>query len=269
MASKLVRSRRRRHTSHVRSAPATEDEMIVGQLKSNAIFATTHWTMVLAAAQASPSLPGPAWEYLARTYWYPVYAYIRHRGNTREDAADLTQSFFARLIEKRTLEGLEREGGRFRSFLLVCLNRFLTQEWRRGQAGNRRPVQGWVPFDAQAAEQRDALAGATSRTPEEVFERRWAEALVDRTLVRLEADYAAGGKAGLCAHLVAYLNDDPDALPHADVAARTGLSPSSVRVELVRLRQRFRQLFRAEIAATVSQTEVEDELHHLFRVLSK
>lgn len=207
-------------------------------------FATTHWSVVLAAARACPETVAPAWQELARAYWFPLYAYVRRRGCEPEDAADLTQTFFVRLIEKRTLKGLERDGGRFRSFLLTCLNHFLTEEWRRGQATTRRPAQGWVPLDAVEAERRYACGGPASATPEELFERRWAESLVDGALARLETHYAEAGRASLCGHLIAYLNDDPGALPHAAIAERVGLSAASVRVELLRLRHVFRVLAR-------------------------
>jgi RNA polymerase sigma-70 factor (ECF subfamily) len=231
-------------------------------------FGNTPWTAVLAAARSAAPGFCAAWQRLAEAYWYPLYAYIRRRGHSAPDSGDLTQGFFTHLISTEALEGLVAGEGRFRSFLLVCLRRFLADQHRHASAGIRRPPGGLISIDQTAAEGRYQIEPPDRATPEELFERRWARALLDQALARLEAHYSASGKRRLFAGLVAHLAGDPGAVPHGELAGRLATTEASIRNEMYRLRQRFRVLFREEVAATVPEAEVEREMRHLLRVLS-
>ena len=231
-------------------------------------FATTHWTVVLTAGHSDSTHARDALAQLCQTYWYPLYAYVRRRGYPTHDAEDLTQEFFARLLAKRKLADLTREGGRFRSFLLTALNRFLVDEWKRGQA-RKRAGQQLVSLDAQDAETRYRREPADTRTPEKVFEQNWALALLDTVFLRLQQEYDHAGKGGLFAELEFCLTGERSAVPYAALGTRLQMPEATVKVTVHRLRQRYRELLRQEVAHTVSRPdEIEAELRDLFRALA-
>jgi RNA polymerase sigma factor (sigma-70 family) len=232
-------------------------------------FATTHWSVVLAAGSDSSPAALEALERLCRTYWYPLYAYTRRRGFSPHDAEDLVQGFFAKLIEKEMLAGLQREGGRFRSFLLACFNHFLSDQRdsvRRLKRGGNREI---LSLDADQAEGRYSLEPADLVDPQKIYERRWALTVLETVLARLKAELDGEGKRRLFDELQALVVGEPGAGRQAEAAARLGLSKGAVAVTVHRLRQRYRRLLREEIAHTVQRIEeVDDEMQHLLRVLS-
>jgi len=233
-------------------------------------FATTHWSVVLQACQSQSAHAPEALEKLCRTYWYPLYAFVRRSGHDSETAKDLTQSFFERLIERNYLKDVDRGKGRFRSFLLAALRHFLANEWDRCQTAKRGGRYRFVPLDETwigACERQDA---ALALSPEKVYERRWALAVLDAVKAKLTADYTAGGKRQLFDALQVYLTGDRGQAPYSDVADQLGLSVDAVKKAVERLRRRYGELLRDEIAQTVAHpAEVEDELRHLRQVLSQ
>ena len=231
-------------------------------------FATTHWSVVLAAGGDSSPAARAALDRLCGTYWYPLYAYTRRRGYSSHDAEDLVQEFFARFIEKDALGGVEREGGRFRSFLLTCLNRFLSDERARARRLKRGGDKEIVSLDAEAAERRYLLEPADLADPAKLFERRWALTLLETVLARLKAELETQGKGQLFGHLQALVVGERGAARRAQAAARLGLSEGAVAVIVHRLRLRYRRLLREEIAQTVPRVEeVDDEMGYLLAVL--
>ena len=231
-------------------------------------FVTTHWSVVLAAAGADTTHAPAALERLCRTYWYPLYAYARRRGQSVEDAQDLTQAFFARLLERHWVADANRERGRFRTFLLTAMSRFMADEWDKVRAQKRGGGVGHVPLQLDDAETRYGCEPADHRTPEEYFERRWALTLLDTVLQRLRAEYESEGKGGLFAALSETLAGSRESQPYAELAAQLSLSEGAVKVAVHRLRKRYRHLLRAEIAQTAAQGEdVDEELRHLFAAL--
>jgi RNA polymerase sigma-70 factor (ECF subfamily) len=234
------------------------------------MFATTHWSVVLSAGQQGSPQAAEALERLCATYWYPLYAYVRRRGASPHDAEDLVQGFFAHVIQKEVLCGLQPGPARFRSFLLTCLNRFLSD--RRDHAGRlkRGGGQKVVSLDAELAEGRYQLEPADLLDPEKIFERRWALTVLETVLARLRAELEAEGKGALFTHLQALVVGEAGATRQADVAARLGLSEGAVAVTVHRLRRSYRRLLREEIAQTVQGAdEVDDELQHLLAALSR
>ncbi len=225
--------------------------------------------MVLAAGTDSSPAAREALEELCRTYWFPLYAYTRRRGFSPHDAEDLVQGFLARLIEKEMLAALQREGGRFRAFLLACFNHFLSDQRdsaRRLKRGGGREI---LSLNTEQAEGRYSLEPADVVNPEKVFERRWALTVLETVLARLKAQLETEGKGPLFAHLQALVLGEASAVRHAEIAARLGLSKSAVAVTVHRLRQRYRRLLREEIAQTVQRPEeVDDEMRYLLAVLS-
>jgi RNA polymerase sigma factor (sigma-70 family) len=230
-------------------------------------FLTTHWSVVLAAGQGQDTRAQEALARLCQTYWYPLYVYVRRQGHSPPDAQDLTQEFFARLLAGHSLAGLQREKGRFRSFLAAAMNHFLANQWDRSRRKKRGGGQTPISLDAEAAETRYRLEPADAMTAERIFERRWALTLLEQVLRRLEQEYAAAGKEGLFAALQFCLTGERSALPYSAVGARLHLTEGAVKVAVHRLRQRYRELLRVEIAQTVSgPEEVDEELRHLFAV---
>lgn len=231
-------------------------------------FATTRWTLVLSAGQAGTPAAHAALESLCRIYWYPLYAFIRRQGRDTHDAQDLTQAFFARLLEKNYLDQVSPEKGKFRSFLLACLKHFLANEWDRRRAQKRGGALLLLSIDAADAERRYGLEPAHGQTPEALFERRWALTLLDRVLEMLRTEFVAAGKGTQFDQLKEGLTVDRHSLSYAALGARLGLREGAVKVAVHRLRRRYRELLRAEIAHTVSiASEVDEELRHLFAVL--
>lgn len=210
-----------------------------------------------------------ALEKLCRRYWYPIYAFLRRRGLNRHDAEDLTQSFFAHLLEMDSLAKVDREKGKFRTFLLSALTNYLNNEWEKGQTAKRGGRRQIISLDEAAAEQLYSLELVEPSSPEKLFDRRWASAVVESVLARLREDYRAAGRTDLLAQLEPSLAEEPAAGRYADWAAALGLSEGAVRVALHRLRRRFGELLREEIAQTVaSPAEVEEEIRHLFATIA-
>jgi len=235
---------------------------------SAASFALTHWSVVLAAGRSHSTHARAALEKLCRTYWPPIYAFVRRQGHSSHDAQDLTQEFFARLLEKNSLASVERSKGRFRSFLLASLKHFLANEWDKARAQKRGGGQILIPIDAKAAESTCGFELADSLTAEKIFERRWALALLEQVMSRLRADYAGTGKAMQFERLKATLTGERSSIPYAEIGAALGQSEGAVKVAVHRLRQRYRELLREEIAQTVSRPdEVQEEIRALFSAL--
>jgi RNA polymerase sigma-70 factor (ECF subfamily) len=231
-------------------------------------FATTHWSIVLAAAHDSRPDARAALATLCETYWYPLYAYVRRLGYKAEDAQDLTQGFFAALLEKRYVKAADRERGRFRSFLLTALKRFLSKERDRAHAQKRGGTARPISLDLESGESRYSLEPSHDVTPEAIYERRWALTVLDRVIVRLRQTYVDAGKAAFFESLKAFLTGETGAPPYGQVARDLAMSEGAVKVAVHRLRRRYRDLLRFEIAQTVADPEaVEDELKYLLAVL--
>jgi RNA polymerase sigma-70 factor (ECF subfamily) len=208
-------------------------------------------------------------EKLCRAYWTPLYAFVRRQGESPQDAQDLTQGFFARLLEKDYLKDVDRNKGRFRSFLLAALKHFLSNERDRKRAKKRGGGQVPIPIDLDSGETQYGFEPGHDLTPDKIFERQWASALLERTMARLRDDYTAEGKLALFGELKATLTEARSSVPYAVLAARLGLNEGAIKMAVHRLRQRYRQALRAEVAETVaSPDQVEDELREVFRVFS-
>ena len=236
-------------------------------------FATTHWTVVLAAGNKHTPQTDQALEVLCRTYWYPLYAYIRHQGRTREDAEDLTQAFFARFLKKNYLEGLRSEKGKFRAFLLAALKHFLANERDRAARQKRGGGAKLLSLDWQDADTRYRVepaahgrdARGTALSPDKLYDRAWAVTLLEQVIARLRDEHAAEGKAGLFEQLKPFLVADRRAGAYAQAAAELGQSEGAVRVAVHRLRRRYREVLRDEIAQTLSDpAQVAEEMQALF-----
>lgn len=233
------------------------------------MFVTTHWSVVLAAGCSDTTRARDALAGLCQSYWYPLYVYVRRRGHSPEDAKDLTQEFFARLLEKNWVGGADQSKGRFRSFLLSAMNHFLSDEWDKARAQKRGGGIPAVPLQFDTAETRYGVEPSDCTTPERVFERRWALTLLEQVLHRLRAEYEEDGKTDLFAALHPCLVGERTAQPYAELATKLGVNEGTVKSAVHRLRQRYRQLLRDEIANTVAGAEeVDEELRHLFAVLA-
>jgi RNA polymerase sigma factor (sigma-70 family) len=232
-------------------------------------FATTHWSVVLAAGHKSSPRAQEALATLCQTYWYPLYAFVRRQGCNPHDAQDLTQEFFARFIEKNFLDDVHRDRGRFRSFLLAALKHFLANEWDRAQAAKRGGGRACISLDDHDAERRYALEPKDEMSADRIYERRWAMTLLECVLAGLKQEFSDAGKAAQFELLKGTLSSGRGAVTYAEIAARLKSSEEAVKVAVHRLRKRYRELLRAEIAQTVaSPEEVEDEIRHLFAVLA-
>lgn len=231
-------------------------------------FATTRWSVVLAAgARASPA-GSQALATLCASYWYPLYAYVRRRGFDPHEAQDLTQEFFAHLLDSEAVGIATPERGRFRSFLLASLQNFLANHWRKETAQKRGGGKVVLSLDLAAGEERYVAEPAHELTPEKVYERRWALTLLQQVVDALAAEYAADGKGQLFEHLKPYLGGTLDGLPYADLANKIGMSVGSIKVAVHRLRRRCGDLLREQIAETVADpASVDDELRDLFAAL--
>jgi RNA polymerase sigma-70 factor (ECF subfamily) len=233
----------------------------------NAAFVTTHWSVVLAAQKGSAAST-QALARLCSVYWYPLYAYVRRRGHQEQDAQDLTQEFFARLLQRNALQSVSPDKGRFRSFLLASLKNFLTNEWDRRRAQKRGGGGTFVPLNWQIAENRYALESIDNATPEALYERRWALTLMEQVIARLRQEYTQNEKSGLFDQLKGFLSGEDRSMTYVELAAQHGVSKSAVKMAVLRLRQRYGQLLRQEIAHTVSTPEeVEEEIRHLIAVV--
>jgi len=232
-------------------------------------FQKTSWSLILAASSRSTSHSRQALATLCQTYWNPVYAFIRRNGHDPDRAEDLTQDFFARLIEKKFWEAADQKRGRFRSFLMVSVKHFLTNEWDRTRAIKRGGGQPTVSIDKLEAERWYLPASRHAETPERLFERRWALSLLERVMQSLKSEYEASGKSMLFETLVVFLNRDGDPIRYEELAASSGMSVGALRTSVYRLRQKYHDLLRAEIAETVETPDlVDEEIRFLLATLS-
>jgi DNA-directed RNA polymerase specialized sigma24 family protein len=235
-----------------------------------ATFATTHWSVVLAAREEDSSLAAEALEKLCRTYWPPIYAHVRRRGYPIEEAQDLTQEFFARLLAGHSINSADARRGRFRSFLLGACDHFLANEWDRARCEKRGGGQAHLPFDTVAAERLYVLEPGQGLNAEELYERNWALRLLEQVRDRLREEYARAGQAERFALLERFLPGEESPPSYAAAASQSGVVEGTLKSDVHRLKQRYGQLLREEIAQTVAcPEEIDDELHHLVAVLAR
>lgn len=232
-------------------------------------FAHTNWSVVVAATGNDTTHARSALEKLCQAYWPPIYAFVRRQGHSPHDAQDLTQEFFARLLEKNYLAAVDRSKGRFRSFLLAALKHFLANEWDKARAQKRGGGKIPIPIEVATAESSCGFEPADNLTAEKIFDRRWALTLLEQVLKRLRQEYTRDGKEKLFNQLKPTLTENSRTVGYAQIAERLGSTEGAIKVAVHRLRQRYRELLRAAIAETVAtDAEVEDELRNLFAALS-
>jgi len=245
---------------------STIDPATAGQNGAVA-FATTHWSVVLTAQGESPAA-GKALERLCRTYWWPLFSFVRRQGYSPEEAQDLTQSFFALFLERRDLDAVRREKGRLRCYLLTSLKNFLGKVHRRAMTIKRGEGRPLVALAELLAREGADLEPAHSLSPDRIYERCWASALLEQVLAQLAQEYRVAGKTALFQRLEQILGDEPDRRSQAEIAQELGITESAVSQAFYRLRQRYGLLVRQEIANTVAAPgDVEDELRHFIAVL--
>ncbi len=237
---------------------------------SGRIFVTTHWSVVLRARQKESPDSQAALERLCRTYWPPLYAYIRREGYRVEDAEDLTQEFLSRFLHKEWLNHLHDQRGKFRSFLLTFLKHFLSDERDRANALKRGGGQSWISLDACEAEERDALGPVDGFSADQLYDRRWARAVMDEAARRLREEYTARGKAGLFEQLKDVQPGERGARSYADLGAVLGLTEQAMKNAVHTFRRRYGELLRDEIAQTVDDPgEIEAEVQHLMQIFAR
>jgi len=236
---------------------------------ADAVFATTHWSVVLRAGGQQSGESAAALEKLCHSYWYPLYAYVRRQGKSTQDAQDLTQSFFSGLLESHSLDAVHPSKGRFRSFLIASLNHFLANDWKHSQRQKRGGGHLHFSIDEQTAEGRYQHEPADHFTPEKAFERRWAETLLQSVLDRLRDEWESKGTPRPFDEIKLFLIEGKEAAPFAEMAARLGVTEASLKWTVHKLRKRYGEIFREEIASTVSSpAEIDDEVRHLFSVMA-
>jgi RNA polymerase sigma factor (sigma-70 family) len=239
-----------------------------GDLPRVAQFNTTDWSVVRMAGQSHSPQSMAALERLCQAYWYPLYAFVRRTGYGSTEAEDLAQGFFAWLLESKHLGVANPEIGRFRSFLLCRLKHFLSDENKKARAQKRGGGQMLVSLDALLAEEQYGLEPANEASPERIFDRRWALTIMEQTVARLRAEYVAASRAELFEELKHFQPGEQAGRSYGEVAARLGLSESSIKSAIYRLRQRHRDLLREEIAQTVSTpAEVDGEIRYLISIM--
>ena len=227
-------------------------------------FATTRWSIVLAAGRDSSPEAKTALATLCETYWFPLYAFVRRQGYDAQDAQDLTQGFFTRLLEKKDLRDVQRERGKFRSFLLASMKHFLMNEWDRTQAQKRGGGQRMLSVDFDEAESRLRLEPSHEQTPEVIFEKQWALTLLDRVRAVLREEFVSAHKAEQFDRLHVYLTGEKSAVTYAEVAEELRISEAAVKMAVSRLRRRFHDRLRKEIGQTVAtEDEIDDEIRAL------
>ena len=232
-------------------------------------FHTTHWSAVVTAGQGESPAAAKALAALCCTYWRPLYSYVRRLGHGPAEAQDLTQEFFARLIERRLLARADQQRGRFRTFLLTSLKHFLVNEWEKSRAAQRGGGRAIISWDEVEAENQFLAEVADQLTPEKVYEKQWASSVLEAVLRQLRAEATASGRGDLFERLKEYLWGEVARTTYAAIGAELGMTPVAVKVAAHRLRQRFREVLRAEIASTVAtEQEIDEELRHLFEVVA-
>ncbi|MBN2506377.1 MAG: sigma-70 family RNA polymerase sigma factor [Verrucomicrobia bacterium] len=232
-------------------------------------FTATHWSVVLAAGQQESPRADAALERLCRTYWYALYVYVRRRGHSPEDAQDLTQQFFALFLQKEYFRLADPQRGRFRTFLLHALEHFLVNEWKRAQRAKRGGGAPCLSLDADGAERRYAVEPLTMLTPERAYEKRWARTLLEQVLAALQQEYVQSNQDRLFDALAEMLWGKDASVSYAQIGERLGMSEGAVGVAMHRLRRRYQERLRTEVAHTVAEPgEVDEELHYLLAVVS-
>ena len=231
-------------------------------------FASTHWSLVLDAGRDSSPTSEQALAALCETYWYPLYAFVRRQGYESSDAQDLTQGFFARLLEKRDLASVNRDKGRFRSFLLASLKHFVINEWDKARAVKRGGGQPQLSLEFDAAESRYSIEPRHGQTAEAIFDREWALTLLEQVRARLAAEHTSDERRPQYEQLHVYLTGETAVSAYREVGERLGLTEGAVKVAVHRLRVRFRELLREQISHTVAtEAEIDDEIRALFSAL--
>jgi RNA polymerase sigma factor (sigma-70 family) len=239
--------------------PGSQDDM--------AAFATTRWSVVLAAQGASPAAE-EALEKLCSAYWRPIYSFVRRQGRGIEDAQDLTQSFFTLLLERRDLSDVRKEKGRLRSYLLASVKHFLADEWRRAMALKRGKGHWHIPLEELRESEAIDVARSDRLTPDQVYERRWALTVLEQVLARLQDEYRSAGNLRFFDRMKKMLMDEPDRPSQAEIASEFEMTENAVKQAFYRLRQRYQILLREEISHTVAMpSDIEDELRHLIAVV--
>ena len=249
--------------------PIEHDETTRG-ITSAARFVTTHWSVVLSAKEGSTEESEAALERLCCTYWFPLYVFVRRRGYGAHDAQDLTQEFFTHHLAKDFLRTVDRSKGTFRSFLLASLKNFIVKEWRRANTQKRGGQFTFVSTDAQSAEQQYLQVQSADLTPEQLFDREWATTLLNQTLSRLREEFVAAGRGEKFDALKIFLIGERGAVSYAELAAQLETTEAALKMAVSRMRDRYGELLRAEIANTVSgPAEIEEELRALFAALQR
>ncbi len=232
-------------------------------------FRTTRWSVVARAGESGDADSAEALEQLCRTYWYPVYCFVRRYGHSPDEAEDLVQGFFAKLLEKNYLAQADRDRGKFRTFLLASVKHYLTNEKDRAEAKKRGGGVEIIPLEGEIAEEKFSREPSTNETPELLFEKRWADALLETSLVRLRSELDGGGKVRRFDHLKPFLMRQKDA-SYREAAEKLGLSESAVKSAIHRMRERFQTIFREEIAHTVATPqEIDAEIRYFFEILAR
>jgi RNA polymerase sigma factor (sigma-70 family) len=255
-----------------RNVAADEDDASWNQVALStqigaAAFTTTHWSVVLEAQGRSPAAQ-QALEKLCRTYWRPVYGFVRRQNIGTQEAEDLTQGFFLLLLERRDLDTVRKEKGRLRSYLLTSLKHFLTNERNRAMAIKRGQGQRLISLDQLHQGEGAGFEPADTATADQIYERRWAMTVLNQVLARLEEEYRAAGKMQLFDRLQKSFTHDPDRSSQVKIALELGMTENAVYQAFHRFRQRYRELLREEVAHTVAvAVDIEDELRHLIAVL--
>ena len=251
---------------HEVTSATTFDPAATGE-HGGAAFTTTHWSVVLEARGESPAAQ-EALEKLCRTYWRPIFAFLRRQGFPPAEAEDITQGFFAQLLERRSLDAVRKEKGRLRSYLLGALKYFVADEQRRAMAIKRGKGQRLIPLEELRDDERIEMEPADPLTAEMIYERRWASTVLERVLSRLKDEYRAADNAALFDSLKQLLPDEPGSPSQAEIATQLGMTENAIRQAFYRFRQRYQSLLREEIAHTVATPgDIEDELRHLIAVI--
>jgi RNA polymerase sigma factor (sigma-70 family) len=238
---------------------------VEGRAETDGVFSTTSWSVVIAAGEQPSPRSREALEKLCRIYWFPLFAYLRRQGQSKEEAEDLVQAFFVRFLEKNYLEGLSAERGRFRAFLLASLKNFLANERDRMRAAKRGGNAPHLPLDCDEADQHFQLTAANTPSPDKAFDREWAFALLERVIARLQKECESAGRAEQFNQLKPFLTAGKGLVPHAAAAAALGMDEGAVRVAVHRLRKRYRELLHAEVSQTLSDpAQLEEEIRSLF-----
>jgi len=234
-----------------------------------AIFNTTQWSVVVEAGGSDSPEAAAAVASLCRVYWYPLYAYVRRQGHSFADAQDLTQEFFARLLEGKFLRQADQKRGRFRTFLLTSLKYFLINEWRKVNCEKRGGGQQLISLDAEATETRFRAEPADYRTPDKAFERQWAMAVLNRVLDQLQAEYVEAGQGQVFEELKSSLTGGKNENSYAEIGGRLGMTEGNLKVKVHRLRRLYRELLRKEVSLTVAEPNlVDEEIRELFAALN-